>query len=190
MILPKAGFGNKIPLLLPQDLSPSAAAKTAALLAANLNSFALDFVMRQKLQGQTINLFILEQMPTIRPERFEESIGGIKISDFVCDQVLHLSYTAHDLGDFASDSGYVAQDGSVKPPFRWDDEDRRFRMAALDALFMHLYGIEIADAKYILDTFPIIRDQDVSSYGRYLSSDLICEYMKDISDGRMPVLMS
>ena len=69
----------------------------AALLSANLNSFVLDFVLRQKLQGQTINLFILEQLPVIAPAQFESPIGSIRIADFIRDQVLRLSYTAHDL---------------------------------------------------------------------------------------------
>ena len=61
MLMPQAGFGNKVPLLIPKTDSPHASANMACLLAANLNTFALDFVLRQKLQGQTINLFILEQ---------------------------------------------------------------------------------------------------------------------------------
>ncbi|MFZ4625780.1 MAG: Eco57I restriction-modification methylase domain-containing protein, partial [Rhodoferax sp.] len=62
-LLPRAGFGNKVPLLIPQGQTPQAAAGGASLIAANFNSFAFDFALRQKLQGQTINLFILEQLP-------------------------------------------------------------------------------------------------------------------------------
>ncbi len=52
-LLPRAGFGNKVPLLVPQGVSGSDAASCVCLLAANLNSYAFDFVLRQKLQGQT-----------------------------------------------------------------------------------------------------------------------------------------
>lgn len=115
-MLPGVAFGNKLPLLVPEHLSADEGAQILALLAANLNSFAFDFVLRQKLQGQTINLFILEQLPVIEPARYEATIGGVKIADFIREQVLHLSYTAHDLAPFARDLGYINTDGSVKPP--------------------------------------------------------------------------
>jgi hypothetical protein len=52
--------------------------------------------------------------------------------------VLHLTYTAHEMAPFARDQGY---DG---PPFRWDEEDRLRRRARLDAVFFQLYGLDRA----------------------------------------------
>jgi hypothetical protein len=46
-------------------------ARFAPLLLANLSSFALEFLARQKLQGQAINLFIFEQLTVIAPADFE-----------------------------------------------------------------------------------------------------------------------
>jgi sporulation-control protein spo0M len=40
-------------------------------------------------------------------------------------------------------------------------------MAALDALFFHLYGLDADDAAYIMDTFPIVREQDEKVFGRF-----------------------
>ena len=185
VLLPGVGFGNKVPLLLPQGLAAKAAARAMGLLIGNLNSFAFDFVLRQKLQGQTINLFILEQLPVIAPERFAAQIGGVPIADFIRDQVLHLSYTAHDLAPFACDLGHVNADGSVKPPFVWNNEDRRARLAALDGLFMHLYGLSDSDAAYILDTFPIVRDQDTAAFGRYRTKDDVLAQLRSISNGKL-----
>jgi hypothetical protein len=69
--------------------------------------------------------------------------------------VLHLSYTADDMGAFARDQGYD------RPPFRWDEEDRLRRRARLDALFFHLYGLDREAADYVLGTFPIVsREED------------------------------
>ncbi len=184
-LLPSAAFGNKIPLLIPQDASPQVAARTASLLVATFNSFAFDFVLRQKLQGQTINLFILEQLPVIAPERFSEPLTTAfaaamraaqlmnghhpqpTVADFVVPQVLALSYTAHDLAPFARDLGYVDGAGEVLPPMAWNEEERRARLAALDALFFHLYGLNAKDAAYIMDSFPIVREQDEKVFGRY-----------------------
>ena len=183
--MPGSGFGNKVPLLVPQEIEAGQAARAMTLLGANLNSLAFDFVLRQKLQGQTINLFILEQLPVIAPERFNAQIGGVTIADFIRDQVLHLSYTAHDLAPFARDLGHVNADGSVKPPFVWNDEDRRSRLAALDGLFMHLYGLNEDDAAYILDTFPIVREQDMAAFGRYRTKDDVLAQLRCISSGKL-----
>lgn len=181
MLLPGVGFGNKVPLLVPQDLTAGDAAAFAALLVANLNSFAFDYVLRQKLQGQTINLFILEQLPVIAPERFEAKIGRTKIADFIREQVLRLAYTAHDMAPFARDLGF---DG---PPFEWDEADRRARMIALDALFMHLYGIADDDAGWILDSFPIVRAQDEAESGDYRTKTRILAALAAIREGRLLV---
>lgn len=187
-LLPGAGFGNKVPVLLPQGLAPIQAARAMALVVGNLNCFAFDFVLRQKLQGQTINLFILEQLPVIAAERFEALIGGVNIADFVREQVLHLSYTAHDLAPFARDLGHVNDDGSVKPPFVWNVEDRRARMALLDGLFMHLYGLDEDDAAYILDTFPIVREQDVAAFGHYRTKADVLAQRRAIESGVLRVM--
>ncbi len=184
-LLPRAGFGNKVPLLIPQEVASEAAGQQLSLLAANLNAFAFDFVLRQKLQGQTINLFILEQLPVVSPAEFDASIGATKIADFMREQVLALSYTAHDLAPFARDLGYVEADGTVKPPFVWNDEDRRARLAALDALFMHLYGLSEDDAAYILDTFPIVRQQDEAAFGRYRTKDDVLAQLRAIRAGEL-----
>jgi hypothetical protein len=146
----------------------------------NFNSFAFDFVIRQKLQGQTINLFILEQLPVITLVAYEAKIDKIKIADFIREQVLRLSYTARDLAPFARDLGYKGK------PFRWDEKDRMLRKAALDALFMHLYRLSADDTKYILETFPIVREQDKTAYGDYRSKNLILAGLERIDTGEIP----
>ena len=194
-LLPGVGFGNKVPLLIPQADTPQAAVRIVTLLAANLNAFAFDFILRQKLQGQTINLFILEQLPVIAPERFNERLPAKfakamraaklmnghhphpTVADFVAPQVLVLSYTAHDMAPFARDLGYVDAAGDVLAPFVWDEAERRTRLAALDALFFYLYGLNADDAAYILGTFPIVREQDQKAFGRYRTEDDILQFL-------------
>ena len=176
--MPYAGAGHTLPLLLPDEiLTPNHYTEFAPLLLANLNSFALDFLARQKVQGQHLMLYVLEQLPLIRPEQFEQVLGKTKIADFVRAEVLRLSYTAHDLAPFAHDLGYEG------PPFAWDEDDRRHRLARLDALFFHLYGLSRDDAAYILDTFPIVREQDEKAHGHYLTKQLILAYMNAVVVG-------
>ena len=199
-LLPQSGFGNKVPLLITQGLSAQEAARISSLLIANLNAFALDFVLRQKLQGQTINLFILEQLPVITPTRFNDPLPTAfaqamraaklmnghhpvpTVADFVVPQVLALTYTAHDMAPFACDLGYVDAAGQVLPPFVWNDEERRTRLAALDALFFWLYGINAGDAAYILDTFPIVREQDIKAFGSYRTKADVLERLGLLTD--------
>jgi len=113
----------------------------------------------------------------IRPEQFEAKLGTYKIADFVREEVLHLSYTAEDLRPFANALGF---DGA---PFSWDDDDRRHRIARLDALFFFLYGIRRDDAAYILDTFPIVRADDDRAFKRYLTKDLVLAYLNAVEAG-------
>jgi hypothetical protein len=182
-IVPTTAAGNTLPLLVGEHgRLPSV---SASLLLANVNALAFDYVTRQKAQSTHVNWYILEQLPVIAPERFETQIGRVKIADFIREQVLHLSYTAHDLAPFARDLGYVNADGSVKPPFVWSDEDRRLRLAALDGLFMHLYGLNEDDAAYILDTFPIVRDQDMAAFGCYRTKDDVLAQLRRIQQGSL-----
>lgn len=175
-IVPTLAAGNTLPLLLPSppikefvDFAP--------LLLANLNSFACDYIARQKVQSTHVNWYILEQIPVLNREDFAREIGGLQIGDFIRNQVLRLTYTAIDMKPFARDMGF---DGD---PFVWDEGDRRQRVARLDALFFHLYGISRDDTAYILEQFPIVREQDEKTFGRYFTRDLILAYMNAIAAG-------
>jgi hypothetical protein len=193
-ISPSTAAGNTLPLLLTEAHGNASA--MACKLLANLNSLPFDFVVRQKAQSTHLNWYIVEQLPVIDPARFDDPLPNLftthvrqrglmnghhdqpTVADFVIPQVLALSYTAHDLAPFARDLGYVNDQGEVLPPFVWNDEDRRARMAALDALFFHLYGINEDDAAYMLDTFPIVRQQDEAAFGRYRTKDDVLALLK------------
>ena len=156
------------------------------LLAANLNATIFDFVTRQKVQGQTLNLFIVEQLPVVPPERYEAArFGPQTAAEIVRDAVLELTYTAHDMVPFARDLGYVDETGAVRPPFRWD-EGRRLRLRAkLDAVFFHLYGVtDRDDVRYVYSTFPIVERQETETHGRYRSRDLCLAYLNALAAGR------
>ena len=171
-ILPAVGFGNKVPILKRETEN-----RDEWLLAANLNAMVFDFITRQKVQGQTLNLFIVEQLPVIVPADYDRQFGEKTARELVRDHVLRLTYTAHDMAPFARDLGY---DG---PPFIWNEEERRHLRARLDALYFHLYGISREDAGYILSTFPIVRCQDQAAYGSYRTRDLIRAYMNALQAG-------
>lgn len=132
---------------------------------------------RQKVQGQHLNWFIVEQLPVIPASEYSTKIGKRTIGDLVREEVLHLTYVSHDMRPFAEDMGY---DGE---PFKWDDEDRRHCRARLDAIYFRLYDIDEKDAAYILDTFPIVREQDEEAFKKYRTKELILAYMRAFAAG-------
>lgn len=52
---------------------------------------------------------------------------------------------------------------------------------------MHLYGVTESDAAYILDTFPIVRDQDTAAFGRYRTKDDVLAQWRRIQQGSLVV---
>ena len=186
-LFPRAAFGNKTPIFLPANGDPEESAAAykdcAFLLAANLNSIALDFVARQKVHGQTLNLYLLEQFPLIAPNVYERRFGDRTAADLVRHHVLRLTYTAHDMAPFARDLGHHG------PPFPWDPEQRRHLRARLDALYFHLYGLDRDAAAYILSTFPIIQRHDEAQFNHYRTKALILAYMNALAAGDTAILV-
>ena len=150
------------------------------LLAANLNSTVFDFVTRQKIQGQTLNLFIVEQLPVVPLALYESTHFGPKTAaQIIREAVLELTYTAHDMTPFARDLGYAGD------PFVWNDDHRLQLRAKLDAVFFHLYGVtDRDDIRYIYSTFPIVRRQETAAYGKYRSCDLCLAYVNALAAGQ------
>ena len=118
-------------------------------------------------------------------ERYDTVRFGPKTAcEIVCDAVLELTYTAHDMAPFARDLGHVDKSGQVKPPFVWDEERRLHLRAKLDAVFFHLYGVtDRDDVRYVYATFPIVKRQEMATYGRYRSRDLCLAWMNALAAG-------
>jgi hypothetical protein len=183
--VPSTTTGNTLPLLIHETF----AVGEMSLVLANLNSIPFDYIARQKAQSTHLNWYILEQLPVIAPERFDEPLPTAfvaamraaklmnghqsqpTVAGFVWPQVLALTYTAHDMAPFARDMGFVDASGQVLPPFTWNEIERRARLAALDALFFWLYGLDAVEATYILSTFPIVREQDQKAFGHFRTQD-------------------
>ena len=179
---PLAGYETNANNLIFDE---SSSAQDHALCLSNFNSIIFDYVVRQKIQGQTLNLFILEQLPVVPPERYDaEHFGSKTAAEIVRAAVLELTYTAHDMAPFARDMGHVDEAGDVLPPFVWDDDRRLYLRAKLDALFFHLYGVtDRDDVRYIYSTFPIVERQETKAYGGYRSRDLCLAWMNALDAG-------
>ena len=177
-IAPWAGYGHNLPILVCDDETASPAFNDVApLWTANFCSFAFDFITRCKLQGTTMNLYILQQLPVITRPAYDRQIGDKTAAELARDHVLRLCYTAWDLEPFALSQGYEGE------PYGWDVEERRHLRARLDALYFILYGLDRDDAAYVMDSFPITRRNDERDHGKYLTKELILGYMNALAAG-------
>ena len=180
-IIPAAGYGNTLPIILPET---STNPEEVLMWCACLNSFVFDFVARSKIQGNHLNWYIVEQLPVVPHSAIARKFGSLTAAEIIRDHVLRLSYTAHDLASFARDLGHVEADGFPKPPYRWDEGERRQLCARLDALFFHLYGVTAEDdVEFILSTFPIVQRKDEDAFGCYLTRDLIIWHHRALAAG-------
>ena len=173
-LLPKAGVGNSLPVLLPSNIS----APFVAGLVANFSTVPFDWVVRQKLAGVNMNFFYVEQFPVLPPDAY--SAEDLR---FIVPRLLELTYTAWDLQPFAQDVWNEADDplraailqqeheskGAAEhenspaltlsrspslplSPFTWNEEARRALLRAeLDAYYARLYGLTRKQLRYILD---------------------------------------
>ena len=183
-LVPASGAGNSFPLLTGDGIGLLSAG-LAAVILANLNAMPLDFVLRQKVHGQNLNWYILEQLPVVPPEHYEAVRFGSKTAaQIVREAVLELTYTAHDMVPFARDMGHVDEAGEVLPPFRWDEKRRLGLRAKLDALYFHLYGVtDRDDIRYVYSTFPIVERQETQAHGSYRSRELCLAWVNALSAG-------
>lgn len=179
-IVPRCGVGNSMAMLLPVDGQEKTYREWAPILLANLNSFAYDFALRQKVQGQNLNWFIVEQSVVVDASAFEQDAGGRKLADLVREAVARLTYTANDIFFY-----FALDTSALREPVIWDQAERRRILVALDALFFHLYGVPVADVAYIMDTFHIVRDQERAANDKqYLLKDEILAAVAELaSDG-------
>ncbi len=166
-VIPLSGVGNSMPLL-----SAHAGAGAACALLSQMNSFVLDYVLRQKASGGNLNFYILKQLPFLGPADFASPTlwsPTDSVLGWILPRVLELTYTARDLESFAKDCGYNDL------PFRWDEERRFLLRCELDATYFHLYGIARDDVDYIMETFPIVKRKDEAQHGEYRTKRVILE---------------
>jgi hypothetical protein len=172
-VMPRSGVGNNLPLMmLPAMLD----ARRAAALLANLDSLALDFVARHKVGGTHLNYFIYKQLPVLPPNRYTEADLA-----YIVPRVLELTYTAHDLVDWARDLGHTGA------PFAWDPARRAQLRAELDAYYARLYGLTRDELRYILDpadvmgadypseTLRVLKNNELRAFGEYRTRRLVLE---------------
>ncbi|MBW1910675.1 MAG: class I SAM-dependent DNA methyltransferase, partial [Deltaproteobacteria bacterium] len=157
-ILPLGGAAQPLNLFLPES------SVHACLWLGAMNSFALDYVARQRIGGVHLNITTCRQLPIVGPKSISDDQRR-----FIINRVLELIYTSPALEPFAKDCGCFG------PPFRWNEERRFLLRCELDGVYFHLYDINQDDADYIMETFPIVRRKDEQKYGEYRTKRVILE---------------
>lgn len=172
-VLPRAGVGNKIPLLF---CSANVSERHRAAFGANLAALCFDYAARQKVGGTTLNFFIAKQLPVLSPDAYTDADLA-----FIVPRVLELTYTAHDLKPWAEALGFEG------PPFPFDPDRRAQLRAELDAYYARLYGLTREDLCYILDpasvmgedypseTFRVLKHNELRAFGEYRTQRLVLE---------------
>ena len=138
--------GTLLTLCDPPDLAP--------ILVSHWNSYAFDYVARQKVSGTHLKYFTVRQLPVLPPSMSERpSPWSIRdrLGTWLEQRVLALVLDARDMAALAQDFDRSLAVGA------WDINRRQALRAEIDAAMFHLYGVERDDVDYIMETFPIVK---------------------------------
>ena len=164
-IVPQCACGHTLSLI--ENLST----REALIFLANINSFCMDFIVRQKLSGTSLTHWIFEQLPLIPKNSYLK-----KIEYEIIKYSFYLSYTTKDLNAFSQ----VLDEFELSKPNIWNIEKRLVYKSILDAIYFHLYSIEETDVEFIMDNFPLIKSSDMHKYGTYKTKDMILEKYEEL----------
>lgn len=172
-ILPYSAVAGGFPLAITQD------PVDVPLLQSVWSSLIFDYVVRQKNAGTHLNMTLMRQVACPKPGDFESPTPwrtSERLATWVRPYVLELAYTsqrveayAHDLGDRGA-------------PFRWDPARRALLRAELDAGFLHIYGLDRAEAEHVLDSFPVVQKYEERDLGEYRTHRLVLEAYDRMSE--------
>ena len=159
--LPRGAVVNSAPIMF---LEKGTEPRREACLLANLNSFAYDFIARQKVGSVHLNFFIVAQLPTLPPDTYGDKCPWSKretLESWISERVLKLSCTAEDMIPLANACGFKGSEGGGIQ--KWRRAERMKLRAELDAAFAHLYGISEDDFAYMLSTFPSVPEPFIAA---------------------------
>jgi hypothetical protein len=134
--------GNSVPVLINRSI------KESLLLVALLNSFVFDYVLRSKMSGNNINLFLLKEcfLPKQLSHLDEEILAEVAAA-------LSFTHSRHAANLLALQSTKPGAKPSSSTAFSSNECETRVRSrlrAALDAYVAVLYGLNRSDFAHIL----------------------------------------
>jgi hypothetical protein len=134
---------------------------------AALNSFAMDYCIRNALSQPSITMGTAYQVAIPTPKQ---------VGCFFNDAILKASTELNFIYP-------VSIPGAAEQALYRFVPTRRFQIRCeLDASFFHLYGIERDDVDYIMETFPIVKKKDVAKYGSYRTKEQILSIYDEMTE--------
>lgn len=188
--------GNKAPLIF-MDIS----ATLNSVFLSMVSSLVFDYATRQKASGTSMNLFIVKQLPVLRPDQIDEQHRWE-----IVKRVAELTYFNHDMDAFAdelaaelTDEQNAQLDGRLerKDPWTFNEERRAVLMAELDVIIASLYGLNEEELMYILDpetmfgegciheTFRVLKENETKEFGEYRTYRLVMDAWQRLQAGTL-----
>lgn len=140
----------------------------AGCCLAILNSFAFDFVVRQKLSGMHFQFSVMKQLP-MPTQAFDVPPpwgGTSSLQEWTQSYVHELSETSHSMA-------LALKHAADSSPYLWSEARRGAIRAELDAMVFHLFGLSRDEVEFVLDSFPIVQRHDRETHGEFLTKRLI-----------------
>ncbi len=148
VIPPEYVCGNSIAIVKVDNL------KAMCFLCGVLNSFVVDYLIRQKVSAN-VNMFYFLELPIPR-------IKDGQIFDSIVKKVVQLVATTNEFATMKSEIGMIS--------FITSEQDRQLTRARIDAQVAKLYEINGEELKHILSQFPIvdekIKEQILQEYSK------------------------
>ncbi|MHC5748380.1 MAG: Eco57I restriction-modification methylase domain-containing protein [Nostoc sp.] len=140
-IIPPCFTGNSL------NVSESLDNKSQLICVSLLNSFVVDWLVRQKVTTN-INIFYIKQLPIPRITESDRNFNEI------VERAAKLICTTPEFDELAQEVGLGSYTNGVT-----DASERAKLRAELDGIIAHLYGLTEAEFAYTLTTFPIVPEQ-------------------------------
>ena len=117
--------------------------KSMCFLCGVLNSFVVDYLMRQKVSSN-VTMFNLRELPIPR-------LKDGDLFDSIAKKTVQLVSTTNEFSKLKSEFGMLS---SIT-----DEQDRQLTKAKIDALVAKLYDINEIELRHILSQFPLVDDK-------------------------------
>ena len=198
---PYTFYGDSANLLITKEYDIS------LFLTSVLNSFILDFTIRQKVSAN-LNLFYVKTLPVPRLHVNDPHFDALlpRSLRLVCIGTEYqqlwenvapnvdwsnlntpnapLSYPS--LVDFSTCSDQwdesMILEGKTDTANRYDIGDRAHLRAEIDAIVAHLYGLNRDEMSYILDTFTALSNAETREFGEFRSKQMVLDEMERLEE--------
>ncbi|MGJ6980682.1 Eco57I restriction-modification methylase domain-containing protein [Aestuariimicrobium soli] len=166
-VAPRMGIAYTCQMVFSETMTDRDLLATLSLL----NSLAFDYFARQKISGTHLTASILRQLPlpseavlTLAPN----GLDGATWSEWLASCAWGLSNTSTEL-----DNAVGGSLGRVQPVI---DPERRWEISReIDAAAMVLYGFGRDEVEWVLDSFDLLRAQEVRACGQFRTKNRVME---------------